>query len=366
MGFTKRGWSVGAAGFLAGGFSAGAVAVVLLWTGTVGAGPLDPPAGPVAPTFKTMTDVEPRIALSAANTPGDADSVFKITQSGSYYLTGNLAGVSGKSGIEIAASNVTIDLRGFTMQGVTGSLDGIASPFGAIGITIQNGFITGWSDGIDLTLGGQSRVSGVNASDNTGGGIRLGNEAIVRECTAFSNGGSGISVSGTGSGVIESCIARSNTLDGIILSASGVVRNCEARGNSGAGIRSSSSGYSLITECSSVENVGDGIRVGNGATVSRNTCSFNGDAGIGAGIRAIGVDNRIEENNCASNERGIEVTGTSNFIARNTVTGSVVNNWVISANNVILVVVASNAGAFTGFSGGTAPGSTDPNANFSY
>ncbi len=365
MGFTKRGWSVGAAGFLAGGLSAAAVAVVLLWTGTVGAGPLDPPAGPVAPTFKTMTDVEPRIALIAANTPGDTDSVFKITQSGSYYLTGNLAGVSGKSGIEIAASNVTIDLRGFTMQGVTGSLDGIVTSGGS-GITIQNGFITGWSDGIDLVFSRQSRVSGVNASDNTGAGIRTGNEAIVRECIAFSNDANGISVGGAGSGVIESCIARSNTLDGITLSASGVVRNCDARNNGGAGIRSSSNGYSLITECSALENVGDGIRVGNGATVSRNTCSFNGDAGIGAGIRATGVDNRIEENNCATNERGIEVTGTSNFIARNTVTGSVVNNWVISANNVILVVVANNAGAFTGFSGGTAPGSTDPNANFSY
>jgi parallel beta-helix repeat protein len=342
-----------------------AVALFALAAGTslLIAGPLDPPAGPVAPTFKTLSDVEPRIALSAANTPGDADSVFKITQPGSYYLTGNLSGLSGKSGIEITANNVTIDLCGFTMQGVAGSLDGITST-GVVGVAIQNGFIIGWVDGIDLALGGQSWVSGVNASDNTGTGLRLGNEAIVRECTAFRNGGSGISVSA--SGVIESCIARSNTLDGIVLSASGVVRNCEARRNSGAGIRSSSSGYSLITECSSVENVGDGIRVGNGTTVSRNACSFNGDAGIGAGIRVIGVDNRIEENNCASNERGIEVTGSSNFIARNTVTGSTVNNWVIAANNVVFVVVGNNAGAFTGFSGGTAPGSTDPNANFSY
>ena len=46
--------------------------------------------------------------------------------------------------------------------------------------------------------------------------------------------------------------------------------------------------------------------------------------------------------------------------------GSGANNWLIAANNVILVVVANNAAAFNGVSGGTAPGSTDPNANFSY
>ena len=47
------------------------------------AGPLDPPAGPVASTYKTLTEVEPRIAINATNTPGDADSIYKVTQPGS-------------------------------------------------------------------------------------------------------------------------------------------------------------------------------------------------------------------------------------------------------------------------------------------
>lgn len=37
------------------------------------AGPLDPPAGPVAPTYKTLQEVEPRIALS--QTSADRKSV---------------------------------------------------------------------------------------------------------------------------------------------------------------------------------------------------------------------------------------------------------------------------------------------------
>ena len=47
-------------------------------------GSLTPPAGPVAPT----PGPEPRIAINATNTPGDADSVYRIAQPGSYYLTG--------------------------------------------------------------------------------------------------------------------------------------------------------------------------------------------------------------------------------------------------------------------------------------
>ena len=90
------------------------------------AGPLSPPAGSVTSTYKTLTETEPRIAINAVNTPGDIDSLFKITQPGSYYLTGDITGVSGKSGIEIGAPGVTIDLMGFDVQGVAGSSNGIS------------------------------------------------------------------------------------------------------------------------------------------------------------------------------------------------------------------------------------------------
>lgn len=117
-------------------------------------GDLNPPAGAVAATGKRLTEIEPRIPLSATTTPGDADSLFKITQRGSYYLTGNLDGVVGKSGIEIAASSVSIDLGGFNVDGssVVGStLDGIRTSVVAQNIRIANGSLTNWpGDGIDL------------------------------------------------------------------------------------------------------------------------------------------------------------------------------------------------------------------------
>jgi len=58
--------------------------------------------------MKALDQVEPRILISSTTTPGDADSVFKITQPGSYYLGQNVVGVAGKSGIELTANHVTI------------------------------------------------------------------------------------------------------------------------------------------------------------------------------------------------------------------------------------------------------------------
>src|SRR5437762_605503 len=91
------------------------------------AGNLNPPAGPVAPTGKTLTEIEPRTAVNAVNTPPSATSLFTITQPGSYYLTGNIQGVATMDGVEIDASGVTLDLNGFALVGVAGSRDGVTT-----------------------------------------------------------------------------------------------------------------------------------------------------------------------------------------------------------------------------------------------
>jgi hypothetical protein len=115
------------------------------------AGPLDPPSGVIAPTYKTLGEVEPRTAINAENTPGNATCLFQITKPGSYYLTGNVLGAAGKDGIAIAASSVTIDLMGFTLEGVGGSLDGINTTAVQSEITIRNGVVMNWgANGVDL------------------------------------------------------------------------------------------------------------------------------------------------------------------------------------------------------------------------
>src|SRR5690606_25957259 len=76
-----------------------AVITSVLALAPVVAGPVNPPAGPVAPTHKTLTEVEPRIAVNAANTPGASGAMYVISQPGSYYLTGNITSTGSGSAI---------------------------------------------------------------------------------------------------------------------------------------------------------------------------------------------------------------------------------------------------------------------------
>ncbi len=319
--------------------------VAVAWAGLVAfAGPLDPPAGPVASTAKPLAELEPRIAIAAASTPGDADSVFKITQPGSYYLTGNISGAMNKHGIKIVANGVSIDLNGFALVGFTGTLSGIAAPSGVSGTTIKHGTIMSWgADGIDLSTANSAIIQGVSVVSNTGRGINANNAALVSDCTASYNGSDGIS---SGSyGTVVNCVANQNGASGIRVSLGASVSNSTA---------------SL--------NTTDGILVVGGACLIRsNTCTFNGlGAGNGAGIRATSTDNRIEGNQCTNADFGIKIDGwNGNFIARNTCTSNT-TNWDIPAGNVCLVVQGVTGAAISGNSGGVAPGSTDPNANFTY
>src|SRR5262245_832215 len=83
-------------------------------------GNLTPP-GPPGPTFKTLgqieTGLERRRPISSLP--------YLISEPGSYYMTTNLTGVTTNNGIIISNSNVSLDLNGFTLSGVTGSYVGI-------------------------------------------------------------------------------------------------------------------------------------------------------------------------------------------------------------------------------------------------
>lgn len=312
------------------------------------AGPLEPPAGPISSTHKTLTEVEPRIAISDANTPGDADSLFKITQPGSYYLTGNIAGVAGKHGIEIVASGVTVDLNGFNLQGTPGmgAFDGVSVSVGGISdVMVRNGSVRGWGHmGVDLTsfTPDSCSVTGIRASSN-----------VV---------GIGVSF-----GAVTDCIAFSNSTDGLYLGGLVVARNCSAAFNGGDGI-SAGSGTTIVG-CVSGFNVGDGIQVLSACIVSDNVCRGNGNGGDGAGIHVLlGADNRIEGNNCVGADRGIDIDTAGNIIIRNTCSGNL-TNWDFVANNVYGPILDRSAPASAAVSGNSGPGSlgsTDPNANFTY
>lgn len=340
------------------------VSVALLGFGAMLiAGPLNPPVGPIASSYKTLGEVEPRIAINATNTPGDpigdpSPSLFKITQPGSYYLTGNIVGEIGKHGIEIVTSGVTIDLGGFDISGVPGMgyFSGITvTAIGLTNITVKNGSVRNWEGeaGVDMTgvfINSNCRVEGVVASGNASGSGNLGAGIIL----------------GPG-GLAVNCSAHNNQGNGIRVTTGGTVSNCSASNNTGSGINVGTG--CLVTECVLHLNALDGIRCGLQCVVRGNVCSNNGaGAGSGAGVRATGADNRIEGNNCTNADRGIDVDGAGCIIFGNTCSSNTINWEIATGNSVGPIIVAGTNAAIISGNGPVAStlGSSDPFANFSF
>ena len=177
------------------------------------AGSLQPTAAP-APTMKPLSAIEPRMPVQGLS--GSATSMFVITEPGSYYMTGNINADPNKNGIEIICSNVTVDLKGFTITGAGKSVGTIGTGIYADDvnqITIQNGFISQFrGNGIDNQSGTNLTAENMVVENCFSSGIRGGSNCAVRNCKCCNNSSTGVSV-GSGSTVTD-CTTNSN-LNGI-------------------------------------------------------------------------------------------------------------------------------------------------------
>ncbi len=320
----------------------GTVLATIIW---VNAGSLTPPAGPIAPTMKTLSDVEPRTALR-----NDFVNIIPIVISspGSYYLAEDIYAIHSHHGIEVTTNNVTLDLNGFTVYGnvEVGSLDGIQVTGNRTNVTVRNGVVRDFfGHGVDLTSVTNFLVEGVLAVNNIGDGIRAGHNGVVDRCTATNNGDHGIF---TGNSVVVSrSTATSNGEDGIDTGQSCVVSSCTVRDNEGNGIDATLSTVehctatgntldgimaynSTVTGCSALLNSSDGVQVEHDSYVYGNNCRSN----VGSGIRATGSDNRIDSNNVIDNASGIDLgSANRNVIIRNTASNNSVFPYLSNGDN---------------------------------
>ena len=121
---------------------------------------------------------------------------FVISQPGSYKLGGNLSAPARSNGIIIAASNVTLDLNGFTLSGVPQTscglcpdvFDGISATAGLKAVTIRNGVVSGFDRQVELVNVTQGLAEELIAVTTGGvvGGIgfaQFGNFSVVRRVT---------------------------------------------------------------------------------------------------------------------------------------------------------------------------------------
>ncbi len=170
-------------------------------------GALTPPGAP-APTMKSLDQIEPRTPIPYAG--------FYIGNSGSYYMTANLTGYSGGYGIYIYCDNVTIDLKGFTLSGVSGSYSGIYIYGSHTNVIIRNGIITSWGgNGVGFnypTATPQNMiVEHLTVTASGSHGIAVGNNSVVSDCSIQNNQWLGIAVFGDNSRIVHSSLTGNDT-----------------------------------------------------------------------------------------------------------------------------------------------------------
>ena len=242
-------------------------------------GVLTPPPAPITSTMKSLDAIEPRVCVN--DLPGAANAVHVISDSGQYYLTGNIQASAGQNGILIGvdATDVSIDLNGFSIEGTPGSLNGIfatATPGGRN--YAMHRFYRGY---LTRTAGsGNSHISGF---DQDGIHVKDANQVSILGVSVTANGGDGVEVAMSSAGgpiqglepmvVIEGVASSSNVGNGIVV---------EGDPSGPPGPLSKFDGVNV----SSCMNGGDGIRVVDIGFVRVNggTILGNGSDGIEATV----------------------------------------------------------------------------------
>jgi len=304
------------------------------------------PSGPPGPTMKTLAEVEPRISVQSLG--GDANSLYVISQPGSYYLTGNITGEPNKDGIMIAANNVTVDLMGFSLIGVPCSGRGIvkvidqASPhLHSYPIRIRNGTICNWGGGgmnfeeIKVTYDGGSGVGtsgvlppkvlvpchlyleGVSVHNNDSDGIRVHNALAHMEDVSFAyNGGNGVYLGSGSHTYMKQVSIAHNGGHGLYVDANSCIHMEDVSSfyNTGHGVMvcmmtnlDAYSGY----QSSFSHNGGNGMYIANGSCSHIENLSFNNNDGKGMYIGSESYTHMEQVSFRGNNSDGLYVDANS-------------------------------------------------------
>lgn len=339
------------------------------------AGDLEPP-GPPSSTMRTLEEVEPRVDV--ATLPGSADAVHVISEPGSYYLTGNIKGQSGKDAIRIECDYVQIDLNGYSVIGVPGSDRGINVILPGEGIIIRNGIVRDFDqDGIYAAGLGEQGTRAVRLHNlvfvNNQRGANVGFGALVTDSVAVKNRGTGFFVDGYGATFIR-CVSQENLQDGFWGQGRYLVKDSHIHDNGGNGLFS----YRELTIKDSriAHNGSWGIYARWNSHIVGNTFEYNTTGGIYARERALVAENKIaggttgiiiEESTGSvikdnlfvfQNGTGVQVDSSGNTIRGNDVIGAS-TPYSIASGNVHGPIVDLSAGGDVS----SIPGSEHPWAN---
>lgn len=221
----------------------------------------------------------------------------EINTSGSYRLTSDLIvrdlpGAADLDVLAVSASNVTLDLNGFS---IIGPVECSGSP--------RVCTPTGAGVGVRLSGGSSVRNGTVRAMGDTG--VRTGVGTLVRNVRAIGNGRVGISLERYAAAVASQ--ASFNGGPGIEIRGDGVrVEECEIRGNGGYGVTATASDEGALLRRNAIAGNGnDGISIGGGAPAGVFSNSIYGNAGRGiTGGVATGYGGNVVNGNLAGEVSG--------------------------------------------------------------
>ena len=332
---------------------------VMIMTAWVGAqGPLTPPGAP-APTMKSLDEIEARTPIT--NLP------YVITQSGSYYVTGNLTCSAPSNGIEVGSSvnSAVIDLNGFTLTGpgaVGGS--GIYAEGKTNQLVVRNGCIRNWRGygayGVRTENIKSTHVYDVRVQ-NCENGIKA-YRGVVENCEVSDcsrTEGNCFGILGTGviavNCIVRKVVAENGTVYGFSMGYGSIVRDCVADSISGvAGGYGFQGQNGTIIESCVARKCFDGIYSYDRSVLRNNLAVDNENNGIVLGYGG----GRAEGNNVAYNGYlGLYCTQSNNLI--------LANSFSMNSNGNYLVTRGSY-GPFTSVTGTTTVVTNHPWANFSY
>jgi parallel beta-helix repeat protein len=295
--------------------------------GVFGQGALTPP-GPPAPTMKSLNDIEPRTPIPG----GIVTTIFIISRSGSYYLTGNRTNTAaGSFGISVNANDVVIDLNGFTLSGAGVGQFGIYFQ-SRTNVTVLNGTVRDFTSvGIIAPISGNGHtISGVSVLNNGGIGIGMisSQGCRVMDCLVQNNAG--------GIGTSDGCLIARNRIisnggtqygiavDSDCLITENVVTSRDTNAAHAWGITASGHGCRIVgntvayTSLIGIYTLGQSIIKGN--YVSYSNLSTNATYG---GIAVLNESAEVEDNvtfNCLA--AGIAVHSGRSSVINNRIKSS--------------------------------------------
>jgi hypothetical protein len=344
---------------------------------------------PAAPNWKLLSsdplsDCESRIPINTLP--------FEITESGSYYLTQTID-AGGSNGITITASNVTIDLNGYTLiSDGSGTASAIFCNASIFNLIIRNGIISNWGghgiNGVSsshcsiadlqisdcklsgVSVGSNSRIESCTATNNLFDGINANNQGQVINCIASNNGTDGIDVNANS--IVSTCVVFDNGANGIEASTKTEVNNCIANNNAEDGFELAAGG--IVNTCNANSNGENGFDISSGSNIRNSTARANtqngyrlnsdvlannnsADNNILSGFLLTGNDARLDNNHSTDNgQNGFQATLSNNVLIRNTTSGNSATDFNITAGNTVGTILTT----------GTLNSNTNPFANIAF